>query len=92
MHDRKIPVDGLGYLGLPVAIAFGKHARTVGFDVNKLRLAELRNGHDRTGEVAASDVDSADIVLTSDVAELAAAEFPIVAVPTPVQRSISTRR
>jgi UDP-N-acetyl-D-galactosamine dehydrogenase len=84
MHDRKISVVGLGYVGLPVAIAFGKHARTVGFDVNELRLAELRNGRDRTGEVAAPDLASADIVLTSDVAELAVADFHIVAVPTPV--------
>jgi len=84
MHDRKISVVGLGYVGLPVAIAFGKQARTVGFDINEGRLAELRRGHDRTNEVDAADLGAADLALTSDIAELAKADFHIVAVPTPV--------
>jgi UDP-N-acetyl-D-galactosamine dehydrogenase len=84
MHGRKISVIGLGYVGLPVAIAFGKHARTVGFDVNEARLAELRNGHDRTDEVSGADLASAEIILTSEIAHLAEADFHIVAVPTPV--------
>lgn len=84
MHDRKISVVGLGYVGLPVAVAFGKHARTVGFDISEVRLAELRAGDDRTNEVAASDLTSADILFTSRIDELAQADFHIVAVPTPV--------
>jgi len=52
-HTRRISVVGLGYVGLPVAVAFGHTARMVGFDVNPQRIAELRAGHDRTGEVAA---------------------------------------
>ena len=84
MHGRKISVVGLGYVGLPVAIAFGKQGRTIGFDINEARLAELREGHDRTREVAGDDLASSDIGFTSDIAELASADFHIVAVPTHV--------
>ena len=84
MHGRKISVVGLGYVGLPVAIAFGKQGHTIGFDINEARLAELREGYDRTREVAADDLASSDIRFTSDIAELASADFHIVAVPTPV--------
>lgn len=83
-HQRKISVVGLGYVGLPVAVAFGKSARTVGFDINEERLAELRQGHDRTNEVEDADLAAADILYTSDLSELASADFHIVAVPTPV--------
>lgn len=87
MHNRKISVVGLGYVGLPVAVAFGKKARTIGFDINDKRLAELREGHDRTNEVATSDLRSSSIVFTSDVKVLAEADFHIVAVPTPVDEA-----
>ena len=49
--DRVVSVVGLGYVGLPVAIAFGKVRQTVGFDINPVRIEELRNGYDRTAEV-----------------------------------------
>ena len=84
MHNRKISVVGLGYVGLPVAVAFGSKAKTIGFDINEQRLAELRAGSDRTNEVAAAELHAADIVYTSDTAILAQADFHIVAVPTPV--------
>lgn len=84
MHKRKISVVGLGYVGLPVAVAFGKQARTIGFDVNETRLTELRENIDRTNEVEAPDLASSDIVFTSDIKVLAEADFHIVAVPTPV--------
>jgi UDP-N-acetyl-D-galactosamine dehydrogenase len=84
MHDRKISVVGLGYVGLPVAIAFGKKARTVGFDINTTRIAELRKGFDRTNEVTSDDLSAADIDLTADLSVLKQANFHIVAVPTPV--------
>ena len=82
--DRIISVVGLGYVGLPVAVAFGKVRRTVGFDINSLRIAELKSGHDRTGEVTSEDLRSADILFTERTEELAQANFHIVAVPTPV--------
>nr|WP_294864070.1 nucleotide sugar dehydrogenase [uncultured Pseudogulbenkiania sp.] len=84
MPDRKVSVVGLGYVGLPVAVAFGQKSRVIGFDINQQRLAELRNGHDRTLEVEDAELAAADIVYTDDIAVLAEADFHIVAVPTPV--------
>ena len=82
--NRVVSVIGLGYVGLPVAVAFGKRKKTVGFDINPTRIAELRQGHDRTGEVTPEDLAAADILFTSDIDELRQADFHIVAVPTPV--------
>ena len=84
MKERIISVVGLGYVGLPVAVAFGKCRKTVGFDINPTRIAELKAGHDRTGEVTAADLVAADILFTARIDELALADFHIVAVPTPV--------
>jgi UDP-N-acetyl-D-galactosamine dehydrogenase len=84
MKERIISVVGLGYVGLPVAVAFGKCRKTVGFDINATRIAELQAGHDRTGEVTADDLAKADILFTARIDELALADFHIVAVPTPV--------
>src|SRR5262249_33790322 len=83
-HNRKVSVTGLGYVGLPVAIAFGKAARTVGFDINRQRIEELKTGNDRTGEVNCDDLKAADILYTSNPPDLRQADFHIVAVPTPV--------
>jgi UDP-N-acetyl-D-glucosamine/UDP-N-acetyl-D-galactosamine dehydrogenase len=85
--ERIISVIGLGYVGLPVAVAFGKVRRTVGFDINALRIKELRTGFDRTGEVTTADLQAADILFTENLAELALADFHIVAVPTPVDEA-----
>ncbi|HVA55847.1 MAG TPA: nucleotide sugar dehydrogenase [Gammaproteobacteria bacterium] len=84
---RKVSVIGLGYVGLPVAVAFGKKARVIGFDINAQRLAELRAGHDRTGEVTATELAATNIIYTSDVSVLREADFHIVAVPTPVDEA-----
>lgn len=84
MQTRKISVVGLGYVGLPVAVAFGKSARTVAFDINRTRLEELQRGYDRTNEVSTEDLAQADLLLTAETAQLAEADFHIVAVPTPV--------
>ncbi len=85
--ERIISVIGLGYVGLPVAVAFGKVRRTVGFDINKTRIEELQNGYDRTGEVTSEDLKAADILFTEKLEELAIADFHIVAVPTPVDEA-----
>lgn len=84
MKTRIISVIGLGYVGLPVAVAFGKQGKTVGFDINANRIAELKNGYDRTGEVGVEELKAADILFTSSLEELRQADFHIVAVPTPV--------
>jgi len=81
---RIISVIGLGYVGLPVAVAFGKAALTIGYDINQVRIQELAHGYDRTGEVTADELLAADIHFTSRIEELRLADFHIVAVPTPV--------
>ena len=81
---RKISVVGLGYVGLPVAVAFGKIQQTIGFDINAERIKELKSGHDRTGEVEPADLCSANILFTDKIEELKLADFYIVGVPTPI--------
>ena len=84
---RKISVIGLGYVGLPVAVAFGKKSKVIGFDVNEKRLTELRNGKDRTREVEPVDLSEANIHFTSNPDDLRQADFHIVAVPTPINEA-----
>jgi UDP-N-acetyl-D-galactosamine dehydrogenase len=82
--NRKIAVIGLGYVGLPVAVAFGKHHAVVGFDIKQNRIDELTAGHDATEEVTYEDLRAANIRYTANVADLKSCDFFIVAVPTPV--------
>lgn len=84
MYPRKVSVVGLGYVGLPVAVAFGKHGPVIGFDINESRLEELRAGNDRTNEVSHDELSEAQIEFTSKPGVLAQADFHIVAVPTPI--------
>jgi UDP-N-acetyl-D-galactosamine dehydrogenase len=85
MHSRRIAVIGLGYVGLPVAVAFARNGTPViGFDIDASRIDELRRGIDRTGEVEGAALQSAKLRLTGDVAELRGADFFIVTVPTPI--------
>ena len=86
-HDRKIAVVGLGYVGLPVAVAFGRQQRTIGFDINARRIAELTAGHDNTLEVAAADLAASNIQFTANPVDLQQADFHIVAVPTPIDNA-----
>jgi UDP-N-acetyl-D-galactosamine dehydrogenase len=83
-HGRKIAVIGLGYVGLPVAVAFGRNEPVIGFDIDPARIAELRGGQDRTREVEPADLKAAQVQFTSDPADLRRADFHIVAVPTPI--------
>jgi UDP-N-acetyl-D-glucosamine/UDP-N-acetyl-D-galactosamine dehydrogenase len=84
---RKISVIGLGYVGLPVAVAFGKNSKVIGFDVSEKRLSALRQGYDSTREVEAKDLRVADIHFTSNPDDLRQADFHIVAVPTPINEA-----
>ena len=80
-----VAVVGLGYVGLPVAVAFGKERRTVGFDLSRKRVEGLRRHVDATGEVSTTELIAANhLCATSNPAELAQADFIIVAVPTPI--------
>lgn len=84
----KIGIIGLGYVGLPLAVEFGKVIDVVGFDINKERIAELRKGFDRTREVEPEELKtSTKLTYSSDVADLKSVNFFIVTVPTPVDES-----
>ena len=85
---RKIAVVGLGYVGLPIAVAFGKRRRVIGFDINKAKIAELQKGLDRTGEVSDADLKATDVHYTFQPSDLKAADFIIVAVPTPINEAL----
>jgi UDP-N-acetyl-D-galactosamine dehydrogenase len=87
-HDRKLAVIGLGYVGLPVAVAFGRQgSRVIGFDIDSARISELKAGRDRTREVEPGDLAVSKVVFTSDAGELSAADFFIVTVPTPIDQA-----
>ncbi|EDN72093.1 UDP-glucose/GDP-mannose dehydrogenase [Beggiatoa sp. SS] len=83
-HQRKISVIGLGYVGLPVAVAFAKQDEVIGFDIDAQRIAELNEGYDRTQEMAPEDLQSSTLHLTDNPTDLRQADFHIIAVPTPV--------
>jgi UDP-N-acetyl-D-glucosamine/UDP-N-acetyl-D-galactosamine dehydrogenase len=83
--DEKVGVVGLGYVGLPVALAFARQfAGTVGFDTNDQRVEELRRGHDHTGEQDGEALQATTLRMTSDPTVLRGCTFFVVAVPTPV--------
>jgi len=83
--DTKVAVVGLGYVGLPLAVAFGRRFPTIGFDLSATKVAAYREGRDPTGEVPeAAFREASKLECTTDPARLAAAEFVVVAVPTPV--------
>lgn len=82
--NRKIAVMGLGYVGLPVAVAFGQTHPVVGFDIKSARITELKAGHDSTEEVLPADLAKANIQYTDQIEDLKKCDFFIIAVPTPV--------
>ncbi len=88
MHDAlqpRIAIIGLGYVGLPLAIEFGRQFDTLGFDIHAERIDELGRGVDRTGEVDAEDLAASDrLQFSCDPAQLTDREVYIVAVPTPI--------
>jgi UDP-N-acetyl-D-glucosamine/UDP-N-acetyl-D-galactosamine dehydrogenase len=85
LDQARIGLVGLGYVGLPLAVEFGKHYDTVGFDVQQARIAALRAGRDVTREVSPEELAAATrLRLTTDPADLAACNVYIVTVPTPI--------
>lgn len=87
MHNRKIAVIGLGYVGLPVAVAFAKKQRVIAFDINQVRIAELKTNIDHTGEVASEALQQGNFTFTFEGSDLKQADFFIVAVPTPIDEA-----
>ena len=83
-----VAVVGLGYVGLPLAVAFGKQRATIGFDLDERKIANYRNGIDPTGEVEPADLKAAThLDFTSDPTRLKAARMIVVAVPTPIDQA-----
>ena len=85
LEEEKIAVIGLGYVGLPVALSFGKKLPTIGFDIRQRRIDELKKGHDDTMEVTSEQLANAiKLEMTADPHKLNDCTFFIVAVPTPI--------
>lgn len=84
---RTISIIGLGYVGFPLAIAFGRHTRVIGFDINKKRIDELKKGIDKTSLIDKADFEQSDILYTDNSDELNNASFHIVTVPTPINKA-----
>ncbi len=82
--EASIAVVGLGYVGLPLAAAFGRQAPVIGFDISAAKIAELKAGRDNTGELTAAELSSTRIEYTTDPSRLREASFVIVTVPTPL--------
>lgn len=86
LEERRtfLAVVGLGYVGLPLAVALSRHFDVVGFDISARRIEELKKGHDSTREVSSKALSSAQMVLTDEPTALKRCGFIIVAVPTPI--------
>ena len=85
LNDVRLGIVGLGYVGLPLAVEFGRHYPTVGFDIDPERIRELRAGHDSTLEVSEQELRAAKhLTYTDDMQDLAGCNTYVVTVPTPI--------
>jgi len=85
---ERICVIGLGYVGLPLAVEFGKQREVVGFDINLSRIAQLQSGSDLTREIEPHELSAAEnLSFTSDIADIADCDIYIITVPTPIDDS-----
>src|SRR5690625_4271456 len=83
--EEKISLIGLGYVGMPIAVAFAKKVNVIGFDINNEKIELYKNGIDPTKEVGNDVIRNTTVDFTSDETRLKEAKFHIVAVPTPVK-------
>ncbi|WP_202709631.1 nucleotide sugar dehydrogenase [Sporosalibacterium faouarense] len=83
-NKKKIAVVGLGYVGMPIAVAFAKKVNVIGFDLNKKKIDLYKSGIDPTNEVGNDEIKKTAVEFTSDETKLKEAKFHIVAVPTPI--------
>ena len=83
-RKEKVALIGLGYVGLPIALAFAKKVKVIGFDINEKRVAMMKKGIDPSNELSKKEFDGCDIEFTSSLDKLREAKFFIVAVPTPI--------
>ncbi|MDH4015502.1 MAG: Vi polysaccharide biosynthesis UDP-N-acetylglucosamine C-6 dehydrogenase TviB, partial [Chromatiales bacterium] len=87
LKDSRIGIIGLGYVGLPLAVAFGRKFPTLGFDIDANRVAELKAGKDGTLEVSAADLAAVDqLTYSASADDLAGCNTFVVTVPTPIDR------
>ncbi len=85
--NKELAIIGLGYVGLPLAVAFGKEYKTVGFDINKNRIKDLSEFNDKTLEVTSEEIKSSKYLeFTSDQSKLKDCKFYIITVPTPIDK------
>ena len=84
MNDYQIGIIGLGYVGLPLALAFGEHYPVVGYDIDVDRVSELQQGKDHTGQIRAEELLASSVVFVSDANKLKDCTVFIITVPTPV--------
>ncbi|CAM3562606.1 nucleotide sugar dehydrogenase [Erysipelothrix urinaevulpis] len=89
MNNLKISLVGLGYVGMPIAVAFAKKTDVIGFDINSEKVNQYINGYDPTKEVGNDVIKNTTVKFTSDKNELKNANFHIVAVPTPLDANKS---
>ena len=85
--SERIAVIGLGYVGLPFAIALSRHFDIVGYDNDDSRVAERDRGHDQTGEVERETIKSSKTIVTAELREMAGSQVLIITVPTPVDQA-----
>src|SRR5574344_1156091 len=83
--EEKIALVGLGYVGMPIAVAFAKKVKVVGFDLNEKKIGLYKQGIDPTREVGDEVISKTTVDFTADPEKLKEAKFHIVAVPTPVR-------
>lgn len=85
--SRKVCVIGLGYVGLPVAVAFGNIQPVIAFDINSRRVDQLKNGIDITGEIDKAELQQSQLHFTTNPTDLEQADFYIIAVPSPINQA-----
>ena len=83
--EEKLSLVGLGYVGMPIAVAFARKIKVVGFDLNEEKIRLYQSGIDPTNEVGADVIKKTSVEFTADPSRLREARFHIVAVPTPVK-------
>jgi len=88
LSQPKIAVIGLGYVGLPLAVALARHYAVVGFDINEKRIQELKTGYDRTKEVSSDKLHTSTLALSTNSEDLKQQDIYIVTVPTPVTEDL----
>ena len=82
-----IAIIGLGYVGLPLAVSLSENYSVIGYDENPLRIAQLKNGIDRTNECSRSTLEQKKITFSSEISALSQSNMYIITVPTPVDKS-----